>query len=113
MKAFTFVCCKKMEYLVVILLNCIPMYGSVIQPGYQICKTWLCEIVNRAAILQGARARQTNAPFINQETVKAVLSQTLDRSKLIIIKDVDVKLNEISRYIYRCLLENFDRKSKM
>ena len=58
--------------------------------------------MNRAAILQGARARQTNAPFINQETVKAVLSQTLDQSKLIIIncgkcspysKDVDVKLN--------------------
>ena len=88
-------------------------YGSVIQPDYQICKTLLREIVNGAAILQGARARQTNAPFINQETVKAVLSQTLDQSKLIIIncgkfssssKDVDVKLHEISRYIGSCLL---------
>ena len=58
--------------------------------------------MNRAAILQGARAHQTNAPFINQETVKAVLNQTLDQIKLIITncgkcspysKDVDVKLH--------------------
>ena len=60
-------------------------YGSVIQPGYQICKRQLCEILNRVAILQGARASQaTAAPFIDQETVKGV-SQTLDQSKLIII----------------------------
>ena len=60
--------------------------------------------MNRAAILQGARARQTTAPFINQETVKGVFIQTLDQSKLLIIncrkcspysKDVDLKLNEI------------------
>ena len=35
-----------------------------------------------SVILQGARA--TAAPFIDQETMKAVLSQTLDQSKRII-----------------------------
>ena len=78
--------------------------------------------MNRAAILQGARARKTTAPFIDQETVKAVLSQTLDQSKLIIVncgkfssysKDVDVKLNESSRYIYRCTVRELGKPSKV
>ena len=74
------------------------------------------------AILQGARASQaTAAPFIDQETVKAV-SQTLDQSKLIIIncgkcssysKDVDVKLNESSRHVYRCTVRELGKQSKV
>mgnify|MGYP000356226176 CR=1 FL=1 len=54
--------------------------------------------------------------------MKAVLSQTLDQSKLIIIncgkcssysKDVDVKLNESSRHVYRCTVRELGKQSKV
>ena len=78
--------------------------------------------MNRAVILLILQA--TAAPFIDQGTVKAVLSQTLHQNKLIVncgkcssySKDVDVKLNESSRHVHRCsLVENLvnDWKSKM
>ena len=79
--------------------------------------------MNRPAILQEVRDSQaTAAPFIDNETVKAVLSQTLDQSKLIIIncgkcssysKDVDVKLNESSRHVYRCPVRELGKRSKV
>ena len=95
----------------------------MIQSGYQICKRQLRESVNRPAILQGVRDSQaTAAPFIDHETVKAVLSQTLDQSKLIIIncgkcssysKDVDAMLNESSRHVYRCTVRELGKRSKV
>ena len=85
----------------------------VIDPVIDTC-SW------EAAILQKARACQTSSPFIDQETVKGVLNQSVDGSKRIMKKcgvcchdSNDANFDKTSKGILRCTVRELSKRVRV
>ena len=85
----------------------------VIDPVIDTC-SW------EAAIFQKARACQTSSPFIDRETVKGVLNQSVDGSKLIMKKcgvsccdSSDANFDKTSKGILRCTVRELAKQVRV